>query len=51
MGGKFIGTCMKCGKKGLTFADMDEECENVAGISEDEALVMAIEGPLAKEGQ
>lgn len=44
-GQKFIGTCMKCGRAGLTFADMQEPCENIAGISQDEALVMAVEGP------
>jgi hypothetical protein len=44
-GEKFIGTCFKCGRTGLTTADMGDPCENIAGISEDEALIMAIEGP------
>ena len=43
-GGKFIGTCMKCGKTGLTLADaMTEECENVARMSDDDALLNALE--------
>jgi hypothetical protein len=44
-GETFIGTCFKCGRTGLTDADMDDPCENIAGISEDDALIMAIEGP------
>ena len=45
-GGRFIGTCMKCGTPGLTLADaMNDPCENVAGMSDDEALIKAIEGP------
>lgn len=44
-GQKFIGTCSLCGKPGLTFADMNEPCENVRGLTQDEALIEAIEGP------
>jgi hypothetical protein len=44
-GQRFIGTCMKCGKPGLTFADMNEPCENIAGMSEEESLLLAISGP------
>lgn len=43
-GGKFIGTCRLCGKRGLTLANMEDECENVRDLSEDEALIEAIEG-------
>ena len=48
-GGKFVGTCMKCGKPGLTFSDMGEPCENVSGMTQDEALLRAIEGPDGEE--
>lgn len=44
-GQKFIGTCFKCGKPGLTIADMNQPCENIVGISEDDAIIAAIEGP------
>jgi len=43
-GQKFIGICMKCGKPGLTFADMDESCGNTSGLSPDETLVRIVEG-------
>ena len=43
LGTAFVGTCLKCGKKGLTMNDfMLDECENVRGLSQDEALVEAI---------
>ncbi|RWL14862.1 MAG: hypothetical protein EOR57_31445 [Mesorhizobium sp.] len=44
-GQKFIGTCSLCGKPGLTFADMQEPCENVRGLTDDEALLEAVQGP------
>lgn len=47
-GGPFIGTCMKCGLPNLTLSDMNQPCENIAGISQDEALLMAIAGPQEK---
>lgn len=43
-GQNFVGTCRLCGKTGLTFANMDDECENIRGLTEEEALVEAIEG-------
>jgi hypothetical protein len=49
-GQKFIGTCMKCGRTGLTFADMGEPCENIAGMTADEALLLAIDGPTKAGG-
>jgi hypothetical protein len=48
-GEPFVGTCMKCGKPGLTFANMQDECENTSGMTQDEALLRAIEGPDAKD--
>jgi hypothetical protein len=44
-GQRFIGTCTLCGKAGLTFANMTDDCENVRGLSCDEALIEAIERP------
>jgi|RhiMethySRZTD1v2_1073278.scaffolds.fasta_scaffold118793_2 hypothetical protein len=44
-GQKFIGTCMRCGRTGLTSANMNEECENITGMTDDEALLKAIDGP------
>jgi hypothetical protein len=49
-GGKFIGTCMKCGTPGLTIADMGKPCENLAGMSDEEALITAIDGLRPESG-
>ena len=43
-GQKFIGTCWQCGMANLTLADAQKRCENVANLTEDESLIMAIEG-------
>lgn len=44
-GHKFVGYCTKCGKRDLTFADLNEECANPAGVTQDQALINAIRGP------
>lgn len=44
-GHPFVGTCWQCGRSGLTHADMFEPCENIAGLTQDESLLMAIEKP------
>ena len=41
-GERFIGTCMKCGVSGLTIKDMGSPCENVAGMSDEDALLEAL---------
>jgi len=42
-GTPFLGTCYQCGKTGLTIsAAMSEECPNVRGLTQDEALIEAI---------
>lgn len=43
-GQPFVGTCSLCGKAGLTLDAMREECENVRGLTEDEALIETIKG-------
>ena len=43
-GEPFIGTCSLCGKTGLRILDMNNECENIRGLSEDRALLEAITG-------
>ena len=40
----FVGTCVLCGKEGLTIKDMNKRCRNVAGKTQDEALIDAITG-------
>jgi len=45
MGGPFIGTCMKCGTPGLTIADMGKDCPNISGMTDEEALLLAISTP------
>lgn len=42
-GQKFIGTCRLCGRSGLTIADVNEPCENMRGLTDDEALIEAID--------
>lgn len=43
-GTRFVGTCVLCGQEGLTIADMNDECPNQRGLTQDEALLEAIEG-------
>lgn len=44
-GTPFLGTCFQCGKTDLTVSRaMSEDCPNVRGLSQDEALVEAMEG-------
>lgn len=40
----FIGTCVLCGRTGLTKSDMNTECENIRGLSSDDAVLEAISG-------
>ena len=42
-GEAFRGTCWQCGKTGLTLADSQEPCENIAALTETESLLMALE--------
>lgn len=42
-GQAFVGTCSLCGRTGLTLENMTDECENQRGLSEDDALIEAIE--------
>ena len=42
-GEKFIGTCVQCGKQGLTTGDALEPCDNLLGDTSDQALLRAIE--------
>jgi len=44
-GEKFVGTCTLCGMPGLTIADSQNDCENVRGLTQEEAIVEAIIGP------
>jgi hypothetical protein len=44
MGDVFVGRCRLCGKEGLRPADvLSTDCENPAGVSEDGALLRALE--------
>lgn len=51
MGEKFIGTCPQCGMKGLTFADLGDECPNQRGVSCEDVLLEVLEQPTHKEGE
>ena len=39
----FLGTCRLCGKENLGHKDMNEDCPNTLNLTEDEALLAAIE--------
>jgi len=41
-GGAFVGRCIRCGRTGLTFADMNERCANTSGKTDEEALLEVI---------
>jgi len=43
-GGPFIGTCTLCGKTDLPIGAATQDCENVRGLTQDEAVVEAITG-------
>jgi hypothetical protein len=43
-GGPFVGTCFQCGKTGLPIGAVTQPCENVANLTGDEALMVAIQG-------
>ena len=45
----FIGTCRLCGKTGLLASAALEDCENVRGLSTEDALVETIIGPPCQE--
>jgi hypothetical protein len=42
-GGPFLGKCFKCGREDIPLSD-NTECVNPAAITDDEALIIAIEG-------
>ena len=41
-GQPFVGTCQLCGLTGLPMRAMEDECENLAGASEGDALEAAL---------
>lgn len=45
-GMKFIGTCRLCGTPNLSASAALEECPNQRGLTQDEALIEAIEGDI-----
>lgn len=42
-GSKFVGTCMSCGATGLTFGTMGGECPNPRGLTNEAALLEAMQ--------
>lgn len=43
-GQPFIGTCRLCGKAGLSASAVLEDCENVRGLTAEEAMIETIIG-------
>jgi hypothetical protein len=50
-GQKFTGTCGLCGTPNLPWKAVFEDCPNPRGLTEDESLIEAIEGPEAVRPQ
>jgi hypothetical protein len=51
-GAEFVGTCTLCDANGLHVSHVNEPCANPAGVSQDEAVHLAIAGaPLASKQQ
>lgn len=48
-GQKYIGTCWQCGKTNLTLADACEPCENIACLTENESLMLALDYPNGRQ--
>lgn len=42
-GQPFIGVCVLCGEQGLKMTDATKDCPNVRGLSQNEALIEAID--------
>lgn len=42
-GQQFLGTCIKCGLEDIPLSRMNEECVNVADITDGEALSILIQ--------
>lgn len=41
-GAPFMGICVLCGQENLTLSSMNERCENLRGVTQEEALIEAI---------
>lgn len=48
LGERFVGRCILCGAEGLRASDALQPCPNLLDATTDDALIAAIEGPLAK---
>lgn len=42
-GGPFVGTCSLCGRAGLTLRDAMQPCENIRGLTQEQALLEALD--------
>lgn len=51
-GGPFIGTCMRCGQRGLPAKAALEPCDNPVNLTDDETVLLAIAGdePFPRSG-
>lgn len=49
VGSPFVGTCWQCGKTSLRSSDALEPCENIAALTEEESLFIAIEASHEEE--
>lgn len=42
-GEKFVGVCTQCGTADLTLANMNDNCHNQRGLTQEQSLVEAIQ--------
>jgi hypothetical protein len=48
VGRNFLGTCVLCGQRNLTLADSLKPCPNPSGVTEDQAVVNALDAPASE---
>jgi hypothetical protein len=48
-GQPFVGTCYKCGRTGLPWSAVKEECTNLLRMTQEDALLAAIQGDVIKD--
>ena len=41
-GTPFVGRCIQCGRRNLTIDNSTSYCDNIVGLTEDEALLIVI---------
>lgn len=48
-GEQFVGTCVRCGRMGMYLHEVVDECPNTAGLSDEAAVMLALDLPRQRE--